>query len=339
MWKKISLAAVVVAVAVATAVMVAGRPSTYRVERSVALAAPPQVVMAQLSDLQHWRSWSPWEPAGEEVQRRFGGRSSAAGSTYYWSSEGAQGRLTLIGATAERLDLEVELEQPRPRTADLELRLAPEAGGTRVTWAVTGEHASVQRVLGLARKAAMAEIETSLPRLKAFVEAQPRIEPYRLERSLSVAAPPAVVLARLVDLHRWSAWSPWDGAEAEMRRSYGGPKAGAGSTYYWSSSHDDAKGRITVLGSGPDKVELELELEQPRRTTCDMELTLVAEGAGTRVIWSMTGEEEAARATAATTEKVMGTDLEKGLARLKALVEAKATAPAKPAAKSRLSQR
>ena len=58
MLKKILLA--VVALVVILAVVVATRPSTYRVERSANVAAPPAVVYAQIADFHRWEGWSPW---------------------------------------------------------------------------------------------------------------------------------------------------------------------------------------------------------------------------------------------------------------------------------------
>ncbi len=37
------------------------KPATFRVERSAAISAPPEVVFANLEDFHQWAAWSPWE--------------------------------------------------------------------------------------------------------------------------------------------------------------------------------------------------------------------------------------------------------------------------------------
>ena len=49
------------ALVVVLAIVIATRPSTYRVERSTRIAAPPEVVFALVNDFHAWRGWSPWE--------------------------------------------------------------------------------------------------------------------------------------------------------------------------------------------------------------------------------------------------------------------------------------
>ena len=35
-----------------------------------------------------------------------------------------------------------------------------------------------------------------------------------VERTATIPAPPADVYERVVDFHRWEAWSPWEGSTA-----------------------------------------------------------------------------------------------------------------------------
>src|SRR4051794_32760731 len=59
-------------------------------------------------------------------------------------------------------------------------------------------------------------------------------QPQRAERAVSVAAPPALVLALISDLQRWREWSPLERLDPDASRTYGGPPSGLGSSYYWS---------------------------------------------------------------------------------------------------------
>ncbi len=59
MWKKI--AGGVAALIVVFLIVVATRPDTYHVERSINISATPEAIYAQVSDFHKWEAWSPWD--------------------------------------------------------------------------------------------------------------------------------------------------------------------------------------------------------------------------------------------------------------------------------------
>jgi carbon monoxide dehydrogenase subunit G len=331
MWKKISLA--VLAVVAALAAFVATRPATYQVERSASVAAPPAMVLAQLADPQRWSAWWPRDRLDPAVERRYGGPPSGPGASYYWSGNAAagRGRLTVLASSPDKVELEFELDEPRHATSDFEFRLAPEGAGTRVTWLVTVDRGFLDKaidLLGRRQKVTAAEVEQGLAQLEAEAVAQARTRvDSRLERFASMAAPPAGVMAQLVDPHRWSAWSPWDARGPKAQRAYGGPSQGVGSSCYWSGGDAAGQGRMTVVSATADKVALELQLEKPRKSSSDIELALAPEGAGTRVSWLMTTERDPRDQPAGSSgspDGALAREVEKALAQLKAVAEAEA---------------
>ena len=54
---------------------------------------------------------------------------------------------------------------------------------------------------------------------------------FRVERSTTIDAPPEAVYPHLADFHRWTSWSPWEGLDPDMSRTYSGPDAGVGAVY------------------------------------------------------------------------------------------------------------
>jgi hypothetical protein len=321
--KKLSLtAAAVLLTSAGFAAFVATQPATYRVARSTRMAAPPAVVLAHLTDLRRWSSWTSWPHRDAESQQTYGGPVTGVGSSVYWSRGiAAGGRMTIVGATADQVELEVELEA-QGAASDVELRVTEEGSGARVTWSVDGalDDATflrkVRSVLSGEKKAIARDLDAGLARLRIVAEAQAKIESYRVERSASIAAAPDRVLAEIADLRRWAAWSPWERLDHQVHRTYGGSPSGTGASYYWPVDGAPGQARITVIRATPAQVDLELELpgEPPR----DLELRVVAEGASTRVTWVMPGEEDARGAVAAR--------FDKGLARLKSVVESETVA-------------
>jgi hypothetical protein len=149
MWKKFALAlAAVVAVALA---IVATRPDTFSVERSALVPAPPDVVFAQIANLRAMDTWSPYAHMDPEMQIRYEGPEAGVGARSSW--EGPQmgtGSLTVTGTQPGRsVDMALDMLTPMEAHNRIRFTLAPEAGGTRVTWRMQGESGFLGKAIGL----------------------------------------------------------------------------------------------------------------------------------------------------------------------------------------------
>ena len=56
---------------------------------------------------------------------------------------------------------------------------------------------------------------------------------FHLSRETTIAAPPERVHALVNDFHEWQAWSPWEGIDPAMERTYTGAPTGVGAVYAW----------------------------------------------------------------------------------------------------------
>jgi hypothetical protein len=45
---------------------------------------------------------------------------------------------------------------------------------------------------------------------------------YTVQRSAPIAAPPARVYSLIADFHNWTTWSPWEGMDPDLKRTYSG---------------------------------------------------------------------------------------------------------------------
>jgi uncharacterized protein YndB with AHSA1/START domain len=160
----------------------------------------------------------------------------------------------------------------------------------------------------------------------AIVAMQPA--EFRVTRTATINAPPADVFPHVNDLHKWEAWSPWARLDPEMKLTYDGPAEGAGASYTWSGNNKVGEGRTTITESRPnDLVRLKLEFVRPFTATNDVEFTFRSEGDQTSVTWDMTGRNNfmsKAFCLFVNMDRMVGGDFEKGLAQLKAVVEAQA---------------
>ena len=143
---------------------------------------------------------------------------------------------------------------------------------------------------------------------------------YRVERTATIAAPPEAVYAHIVDLHRWTGWSPWEGLDPDLRRSYSGADVGIGAVYTWAGNRQAGEGRMEITDAvEPSRVTIALEFLKPFKSSSTTSFDLTPEGDGTRVTWTMTGPKTLmtrAMGLFRSMDAMIGPDFEKGLTRL-----------------------
>lgn len=147
---------------------------------------------------------------------------------------------------------------------------------------------------------------------------------YRVERSATITAPATAVFAHVNDFHRWDAWSPWAKLDPAMTTTYEGPAAGVGAIYTWTGNSDVGAGRMTITESRPpESITIKLEFIEPFASVATTTFAFQSEGTGTRVIWSMDGENNfmgKAFGLFVDMDAMIGGDFEKGLTQLQAAV-------------------
>jgi uncharacterized protein YndB with AHSA1/START domain len=148
---------------------------------------------------------------------------------------------------------------------------------------------------------------------------------FRIERSAVIAAPPETVFAQVDDFHKWSAWSPWDKLDPQMKRTYTGPAHGKGAVYEWTGNKEVGEGRMTIEESVmASKIGIKLEFLKPFAATNETTFTFTPAPEGTKVLWAMEGHNDfmgKAFGLFMNMDKMVGGDFERGLANLKQVAE------------------
>lgn len=152
---------------------------------------------------------------------------------------------------------------------------------------------------------------------------------FRITRTAVISAPATTVFALVNDLHRWQAWSPWEDIDPQLKRTYAGAPAGTGAIYSWTGNNKVGAGRMTIIDSHPsDLIRLKLEFLKPFAATHLAEFDFQQEGDKTNITWSMSGRKGLlvqAMSLVVKMDKMIGSQFEKGLARLKTAAEAAAS--------------
>lgn len=151
---------------------------------------------------------------------------------------------------------------------------------------------------------------------------------YSVERSLTIAAPPAELFAQVNDLRKAQVWSPWVKLDPAAKYTFEGPAAGVGAVNAWAGNSEVGEGRQTIIESRPNElVRLKLEFFKPMEGLATTEFRFKPEGSRTTVTWSMSGPKNYVSKVVCmfmSMDKMIGGQFEKGLADLKTLVEAPA---------------
>lgn len=143
---------VLAALVVVLIVVIATRPPTFHVERSVAIAAPPERVFVQVDDLHAWAAWSPWENVDPQMQRTFGGAPAGVGATYAWrgNAQVGEGRMTIVRSEPpSAIAVRLEFVKPFAATNVATFAFTPTPAGTRVTWAMDGANGFMAKAVHL----------------------------------------------------------------------------------------------------------------------------------------------------------------------------------------------
>lgn len=148
---------------------------------------------------------------------------------------------------------------------------------------------------------------------------------FHVARSIVIKAPPEKIYALIDDFHRWRAWSPYEVLDPAMARTYGGPASGLGATYGWESQGKAGAGRMEIVKAvAPANLEIRLDFTKPMRANNTTLFTLAPEGEGVRVTWAMEGPASLmfkVMSLVLNMDRMIGTDFETGLAKLKAEAE------------------
>lgn len=148
---------------------------------------------------------------------------------------------------------------------------------------------------------------------------------FLVERKTTIAASPEKIHALIDDLHRWQSWSPWEGVDPELKRTYTGPESGVGAAYAWTGNRKAGAGSMTITDSKPGQiVVLDLVFTKPFKAENLTTFTIDPGPDGAEVTWAMTGRNNVLFTLIGKIfpmDKIVGKDFEKGLAQLKQQAE------------------
>lgn len=158
-------------------IIVAARPSDFRVTRSAAMAAPPEQVFPQVNELRNWEAWNPWGKLDPNCKMTYDGPAAGVGASYAWAGNNkvGAGRNTITGSRPNELvRFRLEFARPMKATNIAEFTFRPDGDQTVVTWTMSGKHNFVGKAFGLVMncdKMLGGQFEKGLAQMKSLAEA------------------------------------------------------------------------------------------------------------------------------------------------------------------------
>lgn len=145
----------------------------------------------------------------------------------------------------------------------------------------------------------------------------------KVERSITIDAPPFYAFMQVDNLRNYNEWSPWLVMDPNMKIEYEGPASGVGAAYSWTSGDANVGiGKLTIAESKPyESIQTELQFADGQgQGYWKFE---PAEGK-TKVTWSVEsdlGGNIMAKYMGVFADATMGALFEQGLQKLKKLAE------------------
>ena len=113
---------------------------------------------------------------------------------------------------------------------------------------------------------------------------------YKIERVVTIDAPPAAIHAHVVDLEQWPAWAPWEEEDPSIVTTYGEKTIGVGASQTWTS--DQGNGELTLTKADPESgisYDMAFIMDELRAPAACAMTYAEAEGS-TTVTWTMEGD-------------------------------------------------
>lgn len=149
-------------------------PRTVHVERSVAIAAPPEAVFPLVNSFRRFNEWSPWAGLDPNTKYTFEGPDEGVNAKMSWSgnSDVGTGVQTILESVPSS-HVKTSLDFGDQGAAIASFTLTPDGAGTKVTWSFDTDLGMnpIARWFGLFFDGMVGkDYESGLSRLKALAE-------------------------------------------------------------------------------------------------------------------------------------------------------------------------
>lgn len=123
----------------------------YRIERSVTINAPYEIVYSSVNTLESMNRWSPWVDYDPNMKITYEGEDGKIGAKYSWegNDDVGKGYQELTEITENRISSQVHFLEPMESEATAIINLEQTDDGIKVTWGFEGSTAYPMNLMHL----------------------------------------------------------------------------------------------------------------------------------------------------------------------------------------------
>ena len=147
---------------------------------------------------------------------------------------------------------------------------------------------------------------------------------YTVSRSIVIDSDSETIHQYVGDLSNWELWSPWIESDPTLEIKLGEKTKGEGASQSWRG--EDGSGSLTFVKSDPERgVQYDLDFNDGQYK-CVASFDYESQGDSTKVTWNMQGSMDVpiiGGYLASKVDSLVGLEFEKGLEKLKNVVENK----------------
>lgn len=106
---------------------------------------------------------------------------------------------------------------------------------------------------------------------------------FSLERSTRIDTTPDRILPLIEDFRKWTAWSPWEQLDPDLKRTYSGTQQGRGAVYEWEGNPKAGKGRMEITATRTHEVDINIDFLKPFEAHNKVVFVLTPQDGGTNI--------------------------------------------------------
>jgi effector-binding domain-containing protein len=144
-----------------------------------------------------------------------------------------------------------------------------------------------------------------------------------VERSVNIARPASLIFATVDSFQLFAKWSPWQDLDPNMHQRTEGPRDGVGAKLVWSGNDKVGSGTQLITAATPN-LSVASDVDFGKMGVAKSTLLLQPQTGSTRVTWGLDidmGANPVGHYFGLMMDRMIGKDYEKGLSKLKTLVE------------------
>ena len=135
-----TLFSIIVVIIIVVVVVGLFLPTSYTVERSIVIDAPPNQIHKYVGNLENWGTWEPWREEDPTIVVTRGEKTKGVGASQSWVGDSGDGALTFTkDSPTEGIEYDLVFDGGTYVCRGAMIYDPLEDGETKVTWTMTGD--------------------------------------------------------------------------------------------------------------------------------------------------------------------------------------------------------